>query len=187
LKEALKVFKQTGALKQGHFRLTSGLHSATYFQCALVLQFPEHCAYLARHIVDYFKDRQIDVVVAPAIGGIVIGQEVARQLNCRIIFCEREDGQMKLRRGFSISPGENVLVCEDVVTTGGSVFEVIGVVKNNQANLVGVGFIVDRSGGKVNFDTDQYAVVKMKVETFSEKECPLCKQEIAIDKPGSRT
>lgn len=186
MKDVLKIFSDTGALKQGHFRLTSGLHSATYFQCALVLQYPEHCKYLAEQIVNHFQGSRIDVVVAPAVGGIVIGQEVGRQLNGRTIFCERENVHMKLRRGFSLSPGENVLVCEDVVTTGGSVFEVIDVVKKSQANLVGVGFIVDRSGGQVDFNANQYAVVKMDVETFQEKECHLCKQGLPIDKPGSR-
>jgi orotate phosphoribosyltransferase len=182
----MELFKETGALKKGHFRLTSGLHSATYFQCALVLQYPEHCRYLAQRIVKFYQDSQINVVVAPAIGGIVIGQEVGRQLNCRTIFCERENGQMKLRRGFSISPGENVLVCEDVVTTGGSVFEVVEVVKKSRANLIGVGFIVDRSDGKVDFKTRQYAIVQMKVESFAETECPLCRQNIPLAKPGSR-
>jgi len=184
--QIIEIFKKTGALSQGHFRLTSGLHSATYFQCARVLQYPEYCTMLAGKISHHFKERPIDVVIAPAVGGIVIGQEVGRQLNVRTIFSERENGQMTLRRGFSLQPGEQVLVCEDVVTTGGSVFEVLEIVRAAGAVPVGVGFIVDRSGGKVDFGTEQFSSVQLNVETFKPENCPLCAGNEPIQKPGSR-
>jgi orotate phosphoribosyltransferase len=180
------MFKQSGALLNGHFRLTSGLHSSTYFQCALVLQYPQYCRQIAGQIVDHFSPGKIDVVISPAVGGIVIGQEVGRQLDVRTIFTERKDDTMMLRRGFSITPGENVLVCEDVVTTGGSVFEVIEIAKQAGANITGVGFIVDRSGGRVKFGPDQYSLVALSVENFDPVNCPLCKQNIPLTKPGSR-
>jgi len=137
-------------------------------------------------IADKFGDKKIDVVITPAVGGIVFGTEVGRQLNARSIFSERENGEMKLRRGFEISEGENVLVCEDVVTTGGSVFEVIEVVKSHNANLCGVGFIIDRSNGKVDFGTEQYSLAKVDVIKFSEGEIPEWLSKIPVTKPGSR-
>ncbi len=144
-KEVLEIFKKTEALLNGHFLLTSGRHSYKYFQCAKVLQYPDYNQSICKNIADHFRDYKIDTVICPAIGGIIVGQEVARQLNTRFIFAERENDVMSLRRGFTLSNDENVLVCEDVVTTGGSVFEVIELVKQNNANIVGVGFIVDRS------------------------------------------
>ena len=129
----LEIFEKTGALFNGHFLLTSGRHSDVYFQCAKVLQYPEYIQELCSIIADEFSDHKIDTVISPAIGGLVVGQEVARQLNKRFIFAEREDKKLTLRRGFSINEGEKVLVCEDVVTTGGSVFEVIDIVKNYNA------------------------------------------------------
>jgi len=182
----VEIFKKTGALVKGHFKLSSGLHSPTYFQCAIVLQYPEYCEMLAGKISEYFKKSDVDLVIAPAIGGIVIGQEIGRQFGVRTIFSERENGKMKLRRGFRIDPGEKVLVCEDVVTTGGSVFEVIDIVKEYRANLVGVGFIVDRSGGTVDFGVDQFSVIQLKVESFTPDDCPLCIEGLPVIKPGSR-
>ncbi len=184
--EIMEIFKETNALLEGHFLLTSGKHSDRYFQCAKVLQYTEHTINICSEIVERFKDEEIDTVVSPAIGGIVVGQEVARQLGKRFIFTERENGKMTLRRGFSIDPGENVLVCEDVVTTGGSVFEVIDVVKNSGANVAGVGIIVDRSAGKVNFGVKQFSVMNMEVTAYPPEECPLCTTEIPLIKPGSR-
>jgi orotate phosphoribosyltransferase len=186
MNEIIEIFKNTGALKKGHFRLTSGLHSATYFQCALVLQHPEHLSMIAGKIADHFKVNDIDVVLAPAIGGIVIGQEVGRQLGVRTIFSEREQGKMKLRRGFEIKTGERVVICEDVVTTGGSVFEVCDLVNQNGGQIVGVGFIVDRSGGQVKFSENQYSLVQLSAETYDPENCPLCETGIEIKKPGSR-
>lgn len=181
-----KIFQKSEALLEGHFQLTSGLHSTTYFQCAKVLQYPEYNQLLAEKIVRYFESRTFDVVISPAVGGIVVGQEVGRQLNVRTIFAERKDGQMKLRRGFQLRPDEKVLVCEDVVTTGGSVFEVIDLVKATGARIEAVGVIVDRSNGTVDFSVDQHALIQLKVETFTPETCPLCKKGEPVQKPGSR-
>lgn len=184
--EILDIFYKTEALLKGHFLLTSGRHSNVYFQCAKVLQYPEYTEAVCTRIAEAFKDKEIDLVVAPAIGGIVVAQEVARQLNKRFIFAEREDKKLQLRRGFSIKEGEKVLVCEDVITTGGSVFEVIDIVKENNAEVAGVGFIVDRSNGKVDFGYPQVSTIKVEAVSFAPEECELCKQGIPAIKPGSR-
>ena len=185
-KETLDIFRQTGALLEGHFLLTSGRHSNIYFQCAKVLQYPEYMEKICANIAGYFRSSKIDTVISPAIGGIIVGQEVARQLNKRSIFAEREDKALTLRRGFSIEPGEKVLVCEDVVTTGGSVFEVIEIVISHGGEVAGVGCIVDRSNGKVNFGYPQISAVKMEVVSFAADDCELCKKGIPVVKPGSR-
>jgi len=184
--QILEIFRKTEALLTGHFLLTSGRHSDKYFQCAKVLQYPEYTEMLCRLIVDNFKNKEIDTVIAPAIGGLVVGQEVARQLNKRFIFAEREDKKLTLRRGFSLMENEKVLVCEDVVTTGGSVFEVIDIVKENKAQVVGVGFVVDRSSGKVKFNCPQFSALKMDVISYLPGDCPLCREDIELVKPGSR-
>lgn len=183
----LEIFYKTNALLNGHFLLTSGRHSNQYFQCALVLQYHEYNELICKKIADNFKDVDIDYVIAPAIGGIVVGQEVARQLGKRFIFAEREDKILKLRRGFQIDEGKKYLVCEDVVTTGGSVFEVIDIVRNGGGLVSGVGFIVDRSNGKVNFGVPQFSTLQLDVISYLPEECPLCKEGLPITKPGSRT
>ena len=183
--EILKIFKDTNALLEGHFQLTSGLHSPQYFQCAKVLQYPKYMEVLCGLIANHFRNTQIDVVISPAIGGIVVGQEVGRQLGTRTIFAERKDGTLQLRRGFEIQKEEKVLVCEDVTTTGGSVSEVIDIVQKQGGKVVGVGTIVDRSGGKLKLPKF-YATIIMDVITYNPKECPLCQQGKPIDKPGSR-
>lgn len=184
------MFRESGALLEGHFRLTSGLHSNQYFQCAKVLQFPRLCDILCGDIASQFRSAGVAVVIAPALGGIVVGQEVGRQLNVRTLFAERSEGAMQLRRGFEITPGERVLVCEDVVTTGGSVGEVIEIVKKSGGHVAGVGYIVDRSGGAVRFPVEaggvQYPVLTMKVVTYQPDRCPLCQQGLPLVKPGSR-
>ena len=185
-KEIMDIFLKTGALLEGHFLLTSGRHSNQYFQCAKVLQYMNYTEIICNKISDFFKNYDIDTVIAPAIGGIVVGQEVARQLGKRSIFAEREDKILSLRRGFTLTPGEKVLVCEDVVTTGGSVFEVMDIVKQNGAEVVGVGMIVDRSNGKVTFGVPQVSTLKLDVVSYTPDECPLCKQNIPVVKPGSR-
>jgi orotate phosphoribosyltransferase len=186
----LEMFTDSGALLSGHFLLTSGNHSDQYFQCAKVLQYPAYTEQLCRIIVDRFKDKGINVVIAPAIGGIVVGQEVARQLGVRSIFAERKDGIMQIRRGFDIKEEERVLVCEDVVTTGGSVFEVIDIVRRNGGGLAGVGCIVDRSGGEIEFPVssphDQIACYTTRAVMFPPDDCPLCKAGSEPVKPGSR-
>ncbi len=184
--DILDIFKKTGALLQGHFLLTSGRHSNRYFQCAKVLQYPEYTEQVCRIIADFFKNFEIETVISPAMGGIIVGQEVARQLNKRSIFAEREDKKLTLRRGFSIDKGEKVLVCEDVVTTGGSVFEVIDIVKEQGGEVVGVGYIVDRSNGKVNFGYPQKSTMKMEVVSYAPDDCPFCKENIPLVKQGSR-
>lgn len=183
--EILNIFKKTNALLEGHFRLTSGLHSPQYFQCAKVLQYPEYMESLCGIIANHFRNQSIDVVISPALGGIVVGQEVGRQLKVRTIFAERKEADLQLRRGFEIVPNEKVLVCEDVTTTGGSAQEVINIVKQNGGIVMGVGTIVDRSDGKVQLP-NFFATLKMKVITYKPEDCPLCKNEIPIEKPGSR-
>jgi orotate phosphoribosyltransferase len=182
----LEIFKKTGALLEGHFLLTSGRHSNLYFQCAKVLQYPEYTEQLCSIIAGHFRSTEIETVISPAMGGIIVGQEVARLLNKRSIFAEREDKSLTLRRGFTLSEGEKVLVCEDVVTTGGSVFETIEIVKKYNAIPVGVGYIVDRSNGKVDFGIPQVSTMKMNVISYLPEECPLCKEGIPAVKPGSR-
>jgi len=184
--ELLEMFYKSNALLEGHFLLTSGRHSNQYFQCAKVLQYMEYTTKICKVIADYFRDFNIDTVITPAIGGIVVGQEVARQLNKKFIFAERENKNLTLRRGFEINKGENILVCEDVVTTGGSVFEVIDIVKSNKANVAGVGMIVDRSNGKVNFGYPQKSTLQMEVVSYLPEECPICKTDTPLIKPGSR-
>jgi orotate phosphoribosyltransferase len=182
----LEIFQQTNALLNGHFLLTSGRHSNQYFQCAQVLKYPLHNATICGLIADYFNDIEIDIVISPAIGGIVVGQEVARQLGKISIFAEREDKVLTLRRGFQIEEGKKYLVCEDVVTTGGSVFEVIEIIKRGGGIVVGVGYIVDRSNNKVQFGVPQFSTLQLEVVSYSPEECPLCKQNIPAIKPGSR-
>jgi len=184
--KALRIFRETGALLEGHFLLTSGLHSPTYFQCALVLQYPRYAEAFCSEIASHFAGRNIDAVIAPAIGGIVVSQEVARLLNVRGMWAEREAGTMTLRRGFRLQPGERVLVVEDVVTTGGSVREVVDLVRDRGAEVVGVAAIVDRSGGKASFDTEFFATFSMDVVTYKPEACPLCQQGLPLVKPGSR-
>lgn len=184
--EIVEIFKKTNVLQEGHFKLTSGRHSGQYLQCAQVLQYPQYTTQLCSDIAEYFKNESIDVVVGPAMGGIVIAFEVARQMGVKSIFTERVDGKMTLRRGFAVKPGEKVLVVEDVVTTGGSVQEVIDLVRENEAEVIGVGLMVDRSNGKVQFGVPQCALLSMEVQSYEPEECPFCKQGLPIVKPGSR-
>ncbi|MBE0069368.1 orotate phosphoribosyltransferase [Thermoanaerobacterium thermosaccharolyticum] len=185
-KEIFKILSDLKVLNKGHFLLTSGKHSDTYLQCAKIFQYPEYSALFAKEIVQRFSGEKIDIVIGPAIGGIIFAYEVARQLGAKALFAEREEGIMKLRRGFEINEGDNVLVVEDVVTTGGSVKEVIEVVKNYNANVVGVACIVDRSNGKVDFGIKFESVISLDVISYESKDCPLCKEGLPVDKPGSR-
>ena len=184
--QLIEIFKETHALLEGHFILTSGLHSPHYFQCAKVLQYPKYLHLLAGDIAKHFEYNEIELVVSPAVGGIVVGTEVGRLLGARTVFTERQNGIMSLRRGFEIHKGERVLVVEDVVTTGGSVDEVIKLVNEASASLVGVGCIVDRSNGKAKFDGKLYSVMEMEVQTYKEDEIPEWLKAIPIAKPGSR-
>lgn len=182
----LEIFKSTGALLEGHFRLTSGRHSNAYFQCAKVLQYPEHLSTVCSLIAGHFRDSEVETVISPAIGGIVVGTEVGRQLGVKTIFAERKDGNMAIRRGFSLEKGERVVVVEDVITTGGSVAEVIELIRSAGAVLVGVGSVVDRSNGTVRLSENQFSVLRMEVVSYLPEECPLCKAGMPIETPGSR-
>lgn len=184
--EIKKIFIDSGALLEGHFRLTSGRHSDRYIQCARVLMEPNYTAALCGHLAESFKDEAVDLVVGPAMGGIVISYEMARQLGVPSLFTERVDGKMTLRRNFTIEPGQKVLVVEDVVTTGGSVKEVIDIVKENGGVVVGVALLVDRSNGKVDLGARVEACLSMDVKSYEADECPLCKAGLPIIKPGSR-
>ncbi|MBI2619262.1 MAG: orotate phosphoribosyltransferase [Ignavibacteriales bacterium] len=182
----LEIFRETEALLDGHFQLTSGLHSPQYFQCARVLQHPKYLHLFAGEIAKHFEYGEIDVVLSPALGGIVVGTEVGRLMGVRTMFSERKNGVMDLRRGFELRSGERVLVVEDVVTTGGSVFEVINLVQKAGATAAGVGFIVDRSNGAAKFETKQFSILQMDVVTYKPEDCPLCKEGISPVRPGSR-
>ena len=185
-RETLELYEKTGALMRGHFRLTSGLHSDIYLQSALVLQYPEHAARLAAALADPFAEARVQTVLAPAIGGILVAHEVARALGVRALFTEREDGTMRLRRGFTLTPGERCLVVEDVVTTGGSTREVVECVRTAGGIVVGVGSLIDRSGGAARFDVKRAALATVSATTWPPESCPLCASGSRAVKPGSR-
>lgn len=184
--KVIDEFKQTGALLEGHFQLTSGLHSTVYLQCARVLQFPEKAEAFGRAIAQQFADSGIQLVASPAIGGIVIGHEVARALSARFIWTEREGGEMTLRRGFTVSPGEKTLVVEDVITTGGSTRETIEALKRAGADVVAAASIIDRSGGSVEVGVPRVALATLKVLSVEPSICDACKLGEPAVKPGSR-
>jgi orotate phosphoribosyltransferase len=183
----LDRFRRVGALLEGHFRLTSGLHSPGYLQCALVLQHPVEAEACGAAIAERVRSLAPQVVLSPALGGIVIGQEVGRALGVRAIFAERQDGQLTLRRGFSLQPGERVLVVEDVVTTGGSTRETIDVARAAGATVVGAAAIIDRSGGQQRIDVPFHALATISLPTYQAAACPLCAEGTPVVKPGSRT
>jgi orotate phosphoribosyltransferase len=184
----LDLFGRTGGYLKGHFRLTSGLHSPEYLQCARVLQFPAYAEQMGVQLGEALKAHgKIDVVVSPAIGGLIIGHEVARALGVRSIFTERDsEGRMVLRRGFAVDAGERAVVIEDVVTTGGSSREVMKVLRDEGAEVVAAGSIIDRSGGDADLGVPRIALVTLQVVTYTEADCPLCKQGVPVVKPGSR-
>jgi orotate phosphoribosyltransferase len=184
--ELLDLYRTSGALLEGHFRLTSGLHSPGYLQCALVLQHPRHAEALGRAIAERVRDLLPTVVLSPALGGVVIGQEVGRALGVRAIFAERQDGKLALRRGFTLDAGDRVLVVEDVMTTGGSTRETIEVAKAAGGQVVGTASIVDRSGGTIRFDVPFVSLLEIALPTYDAEQCPLCAQGIPVVKPGSR-
>jgi orotate phosphoribosyltransferase len=187
-KKVIEIFEKAGGLLTGHFLLTSGKHSEKYLEKFAVLQQPEYTELLCKEIADHFKKYNIDVVVGAAIGGIILSYETARQLKVRGIFMEREEGKLKLRRGFTINEGEKVLIVEDIVTTGGSVQEIINELKQNyKCEIAGVGLLIDRSGKNIDFGCGEtFALAKMNIETFEPKNCPLCKKNIPITKRGSK-
>lgn len=192
-REILEIFQKSGALLSGHFRLSSGLHSGKYLQCALVLRYPDLAGKLCSQLASMLELRgsKIDAVISPAIGGIIVGQEVAKVLGCRAIFCEREEGKMKLRRGFEIRKGEKVVVVEDVITTGGSVKEIVEIVQGMGGKVEGIGVIVDRSKPSLSdelatLNLPLKSLLRIDIETYSPEECPICKKGIPLQKPGSR-
>jgi orotate phosphoribosyltransferase len=182
----LATFRRVGALLEGHFRLTSGLHSPGYLQCALVLSYPQEAEACGAAIASRARALEPTVVLSPAIGGIVIGQEVGRALGVRALFAERQDGRLSLRRGFSLAPGDRVLVVEDVVTTGGSTRETIEVARAAGAVVVGAASIIDRSGGQQNLDVPYHALASIALPTYEPDACPLCAEGTPAVKPGSR-
>ena len=180
----MQVFRETQAYLKGHFRLTSGFHSNEYLQCAKVLQHPAIAERFGRELAARLPE--CNVVVSPAVGGLIIGHEVARAKNVRFMFTERENGKMTLRRGFSVEPGENAVVIEDVITTGGSTREVIEALTAAGASVAGAGSVIDRSGGRVDLGVPRVALATLEAVTYSPDECPLCKQGVPVEKPGSR-
>ncbi len=186
MSDVLTLFRQAGALHEGHFRLSSGLHSAGYLQCALVLQHPMHAESLGAALADALRDLQPTVVLSPALGGLIIGHEVGRALGLRAVFAERQEKVLTLRRGFSLSPTDRVVVIEDVVTTGGSTRETMVVASQTGATVVGAGSIIDRSGGSVSLGVPFRALVALDLPTFDPASCPLCAAGQPVTKPGSR-
>jgi len=184
--ELLDLYRRSGALLEGHFRLTSGLHSPGYLQCALVLQHPREAEACGAEIAAKVRDLKPQAVLSPALGGIVIGQEVGRALGVRALFAERQDGRLMLRRGFALEPGERVLVVEDVVTTGKSTRETIDVAHAAGATVVGAAAIIDRSGGEQNLDVPFHALATVSLPTYQPEACPLCAAGQPVVKPGSR-
>ena len=188
----LDLFIATGAYLRGHFRLTSGLHSGEYLQCAKVLAFPRHAERLGRELASKLKtnvrDTPVDVVISPAMGGIIIGHEVARAFDVPALFTERDSSsnEMVLRRGFELQPGQRVIVVEDVITTGGSTREVVTAARKAEATVVAAGSIIDRSGGEADVGVPRVALETMKPITYDASDCPLCRAGLPIVKPGSR-
>jgi orotate phosphoribosyltransferase len=187
----LELFRGTGAYLEGHFRLTSGLHSGEYLQCALVLQYPNHAEALGRLLAGELRGklgRDVGLVVSPALGGLIIGHEVARALGARFLFTERDAAtkQMALRRGFTVTPGEAAVVIEDVITTGGSTHDVVEVLRAAGAEVVGAGSIIDRSGGQANVGVPRVALATMQVAVYQPEDCAQCRAGIPVVKPGSR-
>jgi orotate phosphoribosyltransferase len=191
--ELLDLFRRSGALLEGHFRLTSGLHSPGYLQCALVLQHPQQAEALGRAIASRVTDLRPTVVLSPALGGVVIGHEAGRALGVRAIFCERQEGALALRRGFTLEAADRVLVVEDVMTTGGSTRETIEVAKAAGGQVVGTASIVDRSPstgsrqvGSLQFEVPFVSLLRIDLPTYEQERCPLCAQGLPVVKPGSR-
>jgi len=185
--EVLETFKRTSALLEGHFVLSSGLHSSVYLQCAIALQTPAVTAQFGEAIADQFRGQEVETVASPAIGGLIIGYEVARQLGVRFIWTEREQGTMTLRRGFTVREGERILVVEDVITTGGSTRDTIKALTERGADVVGAASIIDRSGGEADVGVPRLSLATLNVPAAVPTECESCARGDVAVKPGSRT
>ena len=183
--EILAAFKETEALRSGHFELRSGLHSDQFFQCALLLQHPRIAVRLCEALIERVGPLQPDVVIAPALGGITVGYEIGRQYNARAIFAEKSDDRLVLRRGYQIKPGEKVVVAEDVITRGGRVQEVIDIVEQRGGSIEALLVLVDRSGGDAKFAYPLHRLLQITPRTWNPDECPLCREEIPVEHPGS--
>lgn len=182
--EVLKILRETGVVREGHFILTSGLHSDKFLLCAQVLQYPKHAEALCQTMAEPFRDAGVETVIGPALGGIILSHEVARALGARSIFAEKKPGGgMELKRGFALKPGELVLVVEDALTTGGSVSQVIELAEEVGAKVVGVAVLVDRSGGKVKLGVPFKALVTLDVDTYQPDNCPLCRDGVLLERP----
>jgi len=184
--EILAVFKKSGALLEGHFQLRSGLHSNRFFQAALLLQHPEQAEKVCSELASYYNDQGITAVISPAVGGLIVGHEIARALGVRAIFADKENGELILKRGFSISLDEKILVAEDVITRGGRVQQTVDLVRAHGGQVAGIAVIVDRSMGKASFDIPHKSLVKLELETFEPESCPLCEKGIPLTHPGSK-
>lgn len=182
----LEIFQKNKALLKGHFLLSSGLHSEKYLQCALVLQYPKLAKKLGQELAQQFKTMNVEVVISPALGGLIIGHEVAKALGVRFIFAERQNGKMTLRRGFNIEADEKLIVIEDVFTTGGSTKEVMEVVKEYNGKVIAVGAIIDRSEKEIDFSVPSKYLLRLNIKTYEPAKCPLCKEGLPVYKPGSR-
>jgi orotate phosphoribosyltransferase len=183
--DAERMFREAGAVMEGHFLLTSGLHSPIYWEKFRVLERPRYTERLCRMIAAHFREKDVQLVAGPTTGGVIISYEVAKQLGLRSIFAEREGATRVFRRGFEIKPGERVLVVDDILTTGGSVREVLSEVKRKGGQLIGIGVLVDRSEGAVDFGVPLFACYKTSVPTYKPEECPLCQKGMPLSKPGS--
>ncbi|KPU26401.1 orotate phosphoribosyltransferase [Caloranaerobacter sp. TR13] len=185
-KKIIEILKECDALLEGHFLLSSGKHSDKYVQCAKVLRYPNFAEKVLKVVVDKVKNLEIDKVVGPAMGGVIVSYEIGRQLGKEAIFTERKDGVMQLRRGFEINKGDKILITEDVVTTGKSSLEVKDIIEEFGGEVIGIACIVDRRENNIDLGLPIFSAVKLDIKTYDKKECPLCMKDLPIEKPGSR-
>lgn len=185
--EVVQICLDAGALLEGHFKLRSGLHSNRFFQAALLLQWPDRAETVCKALAEKFKGEKIECVISPAVGGLIVGQEMGRALGVRAIFADKENDDLILKRGFKIKPGEKVLVAEDVITRGGRVQQTIDLVRSLGGEVAGIAVIVDRSGGNAKFDVEHKSLLKLELETWDPDACPLCAEGKPIERPGSKS